>query len=152
MTSPGSAWWQPSAVFLLALAIGLSCGAIRGQALVGPQGPGNPCGTCQGELSCAKGPGGDEGLQVCLRSCDAGCPSTERCVEGTCQRPCSVVNDCGIRVVEQECRVVGDGGICVVRACHGNADCHGSYLCTQEQQATGCQPVFVAPGYCRRTP
>jgi hypothetical protein len=136
---------------MVALAIGVACGAIRGQPLEGPQGVGNPCGACQEGLTCGDAQGSTV-LPVCVRRCDAGCLKGETCVAGACERPCAVVNDCGIRVVEQTCRVVGDAGVCAVLPCYGSADCHGSYLCTKEPTAAGCQPIFTPPGYCRRTP
>lgn len=138
-------------LFLAALAIGFACGAMVGQPLEGPQSVGLPCGECQAGLTCGE-PLINRGLPVCVRACDAGCAANELCLEGTCQRPCQVVNDCGIRIVQQECVPLGDAGVCMVRGCDGHAACVGSYLCTREKVATGCAPVFIPPGYCRRTP
>ena len=138
---------------LTALAIGFACGAIVGEPLQGPQPVGLPCGTCQSGLTCMEPPGASLGLPVCVRACDAGCATTEICLESSCRRPCTVVNDCGFPgIVDQQCVRVGDAGVCVVRPCSGNDQCVGSSLCTKEKGTAGCNPVFIPPGYCRRTP
>ena len=138
---------------LAALAIGFACGAMVGEPLEGPQPVGLPCGTCQSGLTCLEPAGSFLGLPVCVRACDAGCAKAEVCLEGSCRRPCEVVNDCGIPgIVDQQCVRVGDAGVCVVSACRGNDQCVGSSVCTQEKRAAGCNPVFIPPGYCRRTP
>lgn len=138
-------------LLLAALAVGFACGAFLGEPLVGPQSVGLPCGECQSGLTCGEALIW-RGLPVCLRSCDAGCAMGEACLEGTCQRRCSIVNDCGIRIVEQVCVPFADGGVCLVRGCDGNTECTGSYACTRERASGGCSPVFIVPGYCRRTP
>lgn len=140
-------------LFLAALAIGFACGAIVGEPLEGPQPVGLPCGTCQSGLTCAEPSGSFLGLPVCVRGCDAGCAKGEVCLEASCRRPCTVVNDCGISgIVDQECVRVGDVGVCVVHPCNGNDECVGSSLCTKEKSPGGCSPIFRPPGYCRRTP
>lgn len=124
-----------------------------GEPLEGPQPVGLPCGSCQSGLTCLEPAGSSPGLPVCVRACDAGCATREVCLEGFCRRPCGVVNDCGFPgIVDQDCVRVGDAGVCTVHPCQGNDECVGSSVCTRQKGTAGCNPVFIPPGYCRRTP